>query len=913
MNKNQFSFKENRQSFFFGGLPSLGGAPASDPGDKAKAKDKAEKGPSLREKFETVRKAFVDKISLDNIETQGQKQQEIILAQVANILKQNSNLDATPEEIKEATRNYALGKYKNAKENEKSKKIIKAIIKNKDILEAHGIEIGFSAKTDGTEHRLVKDPAWHKEKAAALRTLLAATKLTLVNFNLDDPTKALIEEYCTKVESNGDYIKFVSDNRDKFLNGGMIFDAGLNLQRATDMKKRIFGKKAEMIADENNLTLDFGTNKDRLEERKSGITFSVTEKPETEPTLGRVEIKGRMITFTPKNKTFEVVPPKGKEVVLKVIDPVKIKIQLIIDGQAIGILGIDSNGDARTEVDKGKANVVILDNNIFVYPPAAPEYNYSLEGNKLTLNYIDAKGQAQEIKHTIEAPKGVKMFVGRDKEDEYIELQDGEKQGFLELNPANGKLQHKPKPGAKEQFFNFYDAFGPEKKVIKIVKRGSVLVQPPAPKPGTTPTPQPAPSIPPAPSQTPTTTPEPAPEDIPTDHTYEIKGNKLLVKFLGEEKKPAKKYTINFPGDKELTVIKTKTGDTFIKISSGDLGGFFEFDTTTRKLKFEKSSIQRNIWTEYDIALDKFIIRITKKAAVKPAPAPAPAKTAPPAPAPVPAKTAPPAPAPVPAKTAPPAPAPTPPKVPSKAPATDYEYKFKGNKLSVIHNGVNHPYKIIAPPEVKLKLNNHQGNNYIIASIQDGEKYISGYFEINYKTGKLEYGESGNENIFDIYDIKEDLTSKPAKIIITKKKSKPTTEFSTTFDTPEVAGDNVTHFEVPELHSEAVEEKQIRNLRKFVAKGISIVDFSGTDCLACRAMKPWFHEIAKSGLRKGSEKVKFANFNFEKMSLGNGVIQQFNIDGFPTIIIFKDGKELGRFSGASDKATLETQIKEIIG
>ena len=133
MHKNYFSFKEKKLIFFFGAI----NLPTSDPGDKDKNKDKnkAKTGPSLRDKFETVRQAFIDKISLDAVDTQGQKQQEIILAQVVDILKQHANLDATPEEIKEATRNYALGKYKNAKENEKSKKIIRAIIKNKDILE----------------------------------------------------------------------------------------------------------------------------------------------------------------------------------------------------------------------------------------------------------------------------------------------------------------------------------------------------------------------------------------------------------------------------------------------------------------------------------------------------------------------------------------------------------------------------------------------------------------------------------------------------------------------------------------------------------------------------------------------------------------------------------------------------------
>lgn len=844
--------KENRLIFFWG-VPTLGQSPDSGSNDKDPNPNKAIE--AIKKGWEAHRKAFADKIAL--ADTNGQNQSEIILSQIADILKQESKLEVTNEEIREAAYNYALGKYRNGKANEKSKKILKAIIKHKDILEAHGIKIAFSAGTDGTEHELVKNKQWHKEKAAALHTLLLANNLTLNNFTLDGPTRELINEYCTAVENSGDYQKIITDNRDKFLNGGGIFDAGLNIQRATDMKQRIFGKKAQLDKDSDNLTLDFGTTKDKLEERKSGVTFSLAEKPEVTPRLDAdLIIDGMKISIYPSKKVFEVVPPKGREVVLKQVNVNKV--QFIISTYVIGDVEFNEKGVPSTattlgekyDIDTEDGKILILhrdvddagivddlkhikdwggkDKNNFEYSgrfariqkgneyeyyikedgkkdyrklgkaeapaPKPIEYDYKLDGSKLTLKYTNAKGEAKESFYTIEIPAGVSMQIGANNGDQFIEFQDGEKKGLLEFNVANGQLQHKPKPGAKEQFFEFYNASKPEKGVIKITKKSE------APKPA----------------------PAPAPEEIPTDHTYEIKGNKLLVKFLGEEKKPPTEYILDIPEKVELSTYKSKEGDTFILVSSEFeskfITGHLEFDTTTRELKFGPKD-KDSIWNKYEINLTGNTIKISKKAEA-PAPAPNPPVAPPPAP---------------PVKPAPkPAPLPIAPDVAPSIPEEDPPEKKQGQ------SGYEYQEKVFTPwAKQQMEKNRHAVTRMGLSTGPDEESDFDKYFK--------------------------------------NKK------------------------------------KYVKELDKFIAKkGLAIVEFSANDCGPCQYLKPLFYQQAGRGYTHNGEKMRFGNFN--QASYGEEFPgSKFGFSGYPAILIFKDGKVIAKFFGRSDnRKKLEERIKKIL-
>lgn len=76
-----------------------------------------------------------------------------------------------------------------------------------------------------------------------------------------------------------------------------------------------------------------------------------------------------------------------------------------------------------------------------------------------------------------------------------------------------------------------------------------------------------------------------------------------------------------------------------------------------------------------------------------------------------------------------------------------------------------------------------------------------------------------------------------------------------------------------------------------------VVDFWAPWCGPCRMMAPHYEEAA----RRFSASARFAKVNSdEEPSLS----ARFGIRGIPTLIAFRDGKEIARQSGAMDLGTL---------
>ncbi len=84
-----------------------------------------------------------------------------------------------------------------------------------------------------------------------------------------------------------------------------------------------------------------------------------------------------------------------------------------------------------------------------------------------------------------------------------------------------------------------------------------------------------------------------------------------------------------------------------------------------------------------------------------------------------------------------------------------------------------------------------------------------------------------------------------------------------------------------------------------------VVDFWAEWCGPCRMMAPIFEELSK----EYGGKVKFAKLNTEEEQEIPG---KYGIMGIPTLIVFKDGKEIGRSVGALPKEALKQKIDEII-
>ncbi|HCC68659.1 MAG TPA: thioredoxin [Nitrospiraceae bacterium] len=88
-------------------------------------------------------------------------------------------------------------------------------------------------------------------------------------------------------------------------------------------------------------------------------------------------------------------------------------------------------------------------------------------------------------------------------------------------------------------------------------------------------------------------------------------------------------------------------------------------------------------------------------------------------------------------------------------------------------------------------------------------------------------------------------------------------------------------------------------------KGLIMVDFWATWCGPCRVVAPVVEELAKEYVGR----AKFVKVNTDESP---DLAGQYRVMGIPTLMFFKDGKQVDQIVGAVPKGQLKTKLDSLL-
>ncbi len=84
-----------------------------------------------------------------------------------------------------------------------------------------------------------------------------------------------------------------------------------------------------------------------------------------------------------------------------------------------------------------------------------------------------------------------------------------------------------------------------------------------------------------------------------------------------------------------------------------------------------------------------------------------------------------------------------------------------------------------------------------------------------------------------------------------------------------------------------------------------LVDFWAPWCMPCRMLTPTVEKLAE----ENEGKLKVRKLNTDE---NQNIAAQYGIQGIPTLIVFKEGKEVGRTVGVMSKEKLQEKLDPIL-
>lgn len=96
------------------------------------------------------------------------------------------------------------------------------------------------------------------------------------------------------------------------------------------------------------------------------------------------------------------------------------------------------------------------------------------------------------------------------------------------------------------------------------------------------------------------------------------------------------------------------------------------------------------------------------------------------------------------------------------------------------------------------------------------------------------------------------------------------------------------------------------NFRQQVQAGLILVDFWAPWCGPCKIIAPVLNEIAE----EHSPKLRIGKVNVDNQQQ---LAAKYKVRNIPTLVLFKNGKEVKRFVGVKSKKALIAEVAEYLG